>query len=158
MIEAVPDTLKLRPFAPKHLDGAMELFTAEEWRTYTADRECTCRWLTAAGATTLVALEGSEVVALVQLQSDGEIQAHLSALVVAERWRRQGLARRLLREALRRAGGLRIDLITRSERFYRGLGARPTPGCRLTREDLELAERADTTNALPEAGGGIRNG
>jgi len=79
-------------------------------------------------------------VGLVQLQSDGEIQAHLSALVVAEGWRRRGLARSLLREALAKAGGLRIDLITRSEHFYLGLGARPTPGFRLTREHLGLAE------------------
>jgi hypothetical protein len=31
---------------------------------------------------------------VVQLQSDGEIQGHLFALVVAEGWRRRGIARR----------------------------------------------------------------
>jgi GNAT superfamily N-acetyltransferase len=82
------------------------------------------------------------VVALIQLQSDGEIQAHLSALVVAEQWRRRGLARRLIREALRRAGGLRIDVNTRSGHVYLGLGARPVPGFRLTRESLGLADPA----------------
>jgi GNAT superfamily N-acetyltransferase len=86
----------------------------------------------------LVAVDQGEVLAVVQLQSDGEIQAHLSALVVAEGWRRRGIARRLLGEALRRAGGLRIDLITRSGGFYLGLGARRVPGFRLTWECLGL--------------------
>ncbi len=57
----------------------------------------------------LVALEDSTVIAAVQLQSDGEIQAHLWAIVVAEAWRGAGLGRGMLREALR-------------------LGASPSPG------------------------------
>jgi predicted N-acetyltransferase YhbS len=129
---------ELADFNREHLDGAMHLFAAEAWHTYTADPERTCRALAAPGSTTLVALDGGDVVGLVQLQSDGEIQAHLSALVVAEGSRGGGLGRRLLREALARAGGVRIDILTRAERYYRGLGARPIPGYRLTREDLEV--------------------
>jgi ribosomal protein S18 acetylase RimI-like enzyme len=103
----------LRSFTRQHLEGALALFAAAEWQTYTADPERTYRALAAPGSTTLVAVEQTKVVALVQLQADGEIQAHLSALVVAEGWRRRGIARRLLSEALHRAGGLRVDLITR---------------------------------------------
>jgi ribosomal protein S18 acetylase RimI-like enzyme len=103
------------------------LFAAEGWQTYAAGRELTFRALAAPGSTSLVAVDDGAVVALIQLQSDGEIQAHLSALVVAEQWRRRGLARRLIREALRRAGGLRIDVNTRSGHVYLGLGARPVP-------------------------------
>jgi GNAT superfamily N-acetyltransferase len=131
--------IELIPFSRGHLDGALELFAAEGWHTYTAEPERTYRALVAPGSTTLVALDGTTVAAVVQLQSDGEIQAHLSAIVVAEGWRGAGLGRRLLREALDRAGGVRIDILTRSERFYRRLGAQPRPGFRLERADLEAS-------------------
>jgi ribosomal protein S18 acetylase RimI-like enzyme len=125
---------ELRAFAREHLDGALRLFAAEEWQTYTNDAERTYRALTAPGSTTLVAVDAERVVALVQLQSDGEIQAHLSALVVAARWRRRGLGRTLLREALARAGGIRIDLLSRSGTYYLALGADSIPGFRLSQE------------------------
>ena len=143
MSQADPAGPTLRPFAREHLAGALALLAAEDWQTYTADPQRTYGALAAPGSTTVVAIDGATVVGLVQLQSDGWIQAHLSALVVASDWRRRGLARALLREALGRAGGLRIDVLTRSERFYRGLGARPVPGFRLTREDVEVASRED---------------
>lgn len=108
---------ELTAFTREHLDGAIALFAAEGWHTYTADRERTYRSLVAPGSTTLVVLDGATVIALIQLQSDGEIQAHLSAIVIAEGWRGAGLGRRMPREALDRAGGLRIDILTRSERF-----------------------------------------
>jgi ribosomal protein S18 acetylase RimI-like enzyme len=69
--------------------------------------------LTAPGATTLVALDADQLVGVVQLQSDGEVQAHLSAIVVDAGHRHQGVSRRLLAEALGHAGGLRIDVISR---------------------------------------------
>jgi ribosomal protein S18 acetylase RimI-like enzyme len=133
-----PGTPRLTEFAREHLDGALALFAAEGWGTYTADPERTYRALLSPASTTLVALDGATVIGVVQLQSDGEIQAHLSALVVANGWRGAGLGRGMLREALDRAGGIRIDILSRSERFYRRLGARPVPGFRLTREDLRL--------------------
>jgi ribosomal protein S18 acetylase RimI-like enzyme len=131
---------ELTPFEREHLAGALALFAAEDWDTYTADAERTYRALAAPGATTLLAVEGATVAGLVQLQSDGAIHAHLSALVVGERWRRRGLARALLREALRRAGALRIDVVTAAGSFYLGLGATPKAGYRLTRDDLGLSE------------------
>lgn len=130
---------ELTPFTREHLEGALALFAAEGWQTYTADRERTYRALAAPGCTTLVAVDATTVIALVQLQSDGAIQAHLSALVVGERWRGAGLARTLLREALRRAGALRIDIISAAESFYVGLGAARKAGFRLTLEDLGLS-------------------
>jgi ribosomal protein S18 acetylase RimI-like enzyme len=72
----------------------------------------------APGATTLVAIDKGVVAGLVQLQSDGEIQAHLSALITGAQWRRRGLGRALVREALARAGGLCIDLLSRSGSYY----------------------------------------
>jgi dihydrofolate reductase len=85
--------LELTEFARRHLGGAVALFAAEGWQTYTTDPERTYCALTAPGCTTLVALDGDTVAGLVQLQSDGEIQAHLSALVVGARWRQRGLGR-----------------------------------------------------------------
>jgi predicted N-acetyltransferase YhbS len=129
--------LETERFARRHLAGALELFAAEGWETYTEDPERTYRALSAPGATTLVATDDGSVAGLVQLQSDGEIQAHLSALLVGERWRGHGLARRLLREGLREAGGMRMDILSSAESFYRRLGADERPGFRLRPPDLE---------------------
>jgi GNAT superfamily N-acetyltransferase len=119
------------PFLRDHLDGALALFEAEGWQTYTADPERTLRALTAPGCTTLVAVDGDDVAGLVQVHSDGEIQAHLSLLLVGERWRGSGLGRSLLAEAAARAGGIRLDLLTRAGGYYESLGARSIPGYRL---------------------------
>src|SRR5438093_12521201 len=60
----------LRSFTRAHLDGALALFAAEGWETYTADPERTCRALGAPGVTTVIAEDEETVVGLVQLQSD----------------------------------------------------------------------------------------
>jgi predicted N-acetyltransferase YhbS len=128
--------IELQNFGREHLAGAVALFNAEGWETYTEDAGRTYRALSAPGSTTLVAVDAGAVAGLVQLQSDGEIQAHLSALLVGETWRGRGLARRLLREALARAGGMRIDIISSAESFYRRLGADQRPGFRLRPPNL----------------------
>jgi ribosomal protein S18 acetylase RimI-like enzyme len=115
----------------------LALFTAEGWDTYYEDPERTFRALTSPGSTTLVVVDDGDVAGLVQLQSDGEIQAHLSALLVGERWRGRGFARRLLRESLARAGGMRIDIISAAESFYSRLGADRRPGFRVRPPNLE---------------------
>ena len=84
-----------------------------------------------------MALEDGRVAGLVQLQSDGEIQAHLSALLVGEDWRGRGIASRLLHDGLQQAGGMRMDVITAADDFYRHLGAEPKTGWRLRPPDLE---------------------
>jgi GNAT superfamily N-acetyltransferase len=118
------------------MSRVIDLLAAEGWDSYTVDLERAARALSAPGATTLVAMDGSRVVALVQVQSDGEIQAHLSALLVAAPWRGRGLGRHLLHEALTRAGGIHLDVLTRNRGFYESLGARPRAGFRLTPEQL----------------------
>jgi GNAT superfamily N-acetyltransferase len=128
--------VEVENFERRHLPGTLELFAAEPWETYTEDPERTYRVLSGPGATTLVALVDGTVAGLVQLQSDGEIQAHLSALLVGEPWRGRGLARRLLREGLERAGGMRMDIVSTAESFYRRLGADERPGFRLRPPDL----------------------
>lgn len=47
-----------------------------------------------------------------------------------------GLGERLLREGLLRAGGLRLDIRTRTDGYYERLGASRSLGFRLRREQL----------------------
>jgi ribosomal protein S18 acetylase RimI-like enzyme len=111
--------MKFRRFLPSDLPGVLRLCDLENWPSFPQDPARAQRALTAPGVTTIVAVEGEGVVGFAQLQSDGEIQAHLSLIAVDKSHRRCGIARELLVRALREAGGLRIDLITDSaESFY----------------------------------------
>ena len=116
---------------------------ADGWQSYTTDPERAYSAPTAPGSTTVVALDGETVIALVRLQSDAEIQAHLSVLIVAEQWRRHRLDRSLLGDALKRAGGMRIGVLSPAERYYPSLGGEARPGFRLTRQALQLVSPAD---------------
>jgi ribosomal protein S18 acetylase RimI-like enzyme len=128
---------EVRAFDREHLDGVLALCAVAQWDTYTEDPERTYRALSSPGSTTLVALDDGAVAGFVQLQSDGQIQAHLSALLVGEDRRGRGFARNLLREALYRAGGMRMDILSSAESFYRHLGAEAKSGFRLRPADLE---------------------
>jgi ribosomal protein S18 acetylase RimI-like enzyme len=130
--------VSIEPFAQAHLDGLLALVAAEGWTEYTQDAERTYGALTAPGATTLVALADGRVVGAIQVQSDGVIQAHVSMLLIDRESRGQGLGSLLLREGLERAGGLQLDIRTRTEGYYERLGASRSLGFRLTREDLGL--------------------
>jgi GNAT superfamily N-acetyltransferase len=133
----------IEPFARTHLDGLITLVAAEGWDEYTANVERTRRALIAPGVTTLVAIVGGRVVGATQLQSDGLIQAHVSMLLIDREWRGRGLGSRLLQEALERAGGLWLDVRTRTEGYYERLGASRSLGFRLTRDDLGLGATDD---------------
>jgi ribosomal protein S18 acetylase RimI-like enzyme len=139
--------VSIEPFAHAHRDGLIGLVAAEGWTEYAEDAERTQRALSAPGATTLVALADERVVGAIQVQSDGLIQAHVSMLLIDPEWRGHRLGSRLLREGLERAGGLRIDIRTRTEGYYERLGASRSLGFRLTREALGLG---DTTRSDPE--------
>ena len=128
----------IEPFAQAHLDGLIAL-VPEGWAEYTEDVERTARALSAPGVTTLVALADTRVVGAIQVQSDGVVQAHVSMLLIHRQWRGRGLGSRLLREGLERAGGLRLDIRTRTEGYYERLGASRSLGFRLTREALGLS-------------------
>jgi ribosomal protein S18 acetylase RimI-like enzyme len=128
----------IEPLTRRHLDGLISLVAAEGWEEYSDDVERTYRALTAPGVTTLVATVGGCVVGAIQVQSDGIIQAHVSMLLIDPDSRGRRLGARLLREGLRRAGGLKLDIRTRTEGYYERLGASRSFGFRLTREDLGL--------------------
>jgi ribosomal protein S18 acetylase RimI-like enzyme len=132
----------IEPFVESHLDGLIALVAAEGWTEYTDDVERTYRALTAPGVTTLVALVGGRVAGAIQVQSDGLIQAHVSMLLIDRQQRGLGLGSRLLREGLERAGGLQLDIRTRTEGYFERLGASRSLGFRLTREELGLRSSA----------------
>jgi len=129
----------IEPFAQAHVDELIALVAAEGWTEYSDDAERTYRALTAPGVTTLVAIAGSHVVGAIQVQSDGLIQAHISMLLIARDSRGFGVGSMLLREGLERAGGLQLDIRTRTEGYYERLGASRSLGFRLTRENLGLS-------------------
>ena len=91
------------------------------------------RILTAPGVTTVVAVEGTEVVGVAEMFSDGELQAHLALLAVGSGHRRRGIGRALIKDALRRAGGERIDLLSEADAtgFYEQPPHKRMPGFRL---------------------------
>jgi ribosomal protein S18 acetylase RimI-like enzyme len=78
------------------------------------------------------------VLGATQVQSDGIIQAHVSMLLIDPDWRGRRLGSRLLREGLRCAGGLQLDIRTRTEGYYERLGRERSFGFRPTRADLGL--------------------
>ena len=122
--------------------GLIALVAAEGWTEYSDDVQRTYRALTAPGVTTLVAIVGGEVVGAIRLQSDGLIQAYVSLLLIDRNTRGAGLGSRRLREGLERAGGLRLDIRTRTEGYYERLDASRSLGFRVTRQDLELQSDA----------------
>jgi ribosomal protein S18 acetylase RimI-like enzyme len=135
--------VSIEPFARAHLDGLIALLAVEGWIEYTEDVERTYRALSAPGVTTLIALAGGRVVGAIQVQSDGVIQAHVSMLLIDRDWRGHRLGSRLLHDGLERAGGLWLDIRTRTEGYYERLGASRSLGFRLTREALGLRSNAN---------------
>jgi len=129
----------IEQFAKPHLDELIALVAAEGWTEYADDVERTYRALTAPGVTTVVATVDGRVAGAIQVQSDGLIQAHVSMLLIGRPWRGTGLGTVLLREALERAGGIHLDVRTRTEGYYERLGASRSLGFRLTRANLGLS-------------------
>ena len=107
----------IEPFAPAHLDGLIALVAAEGWTEYADDVQRTYRPLTALGVTTLVAIMDGQVAGAIQIQSDGLIQAHVSMLLIDRNCRGGGLGSGHLSEGLERAGGLQLDIRTRTEGY-----------------------------------------
>jgi hypothetical protein len=84
------------------------------------DPERAWRVLAAPGVRTLVAVAGGRVVGFVQMQSGGQIQAHLPLILVPVDRRREGIATQLVGGAFKQCGTERVDAVTdRAAEFYR---------------------------------------
>ena len=124
--------MNIRRYQSDDLPGILHLCEVEHWPSFPEDPARAHRVLTAPGVTTMVAVENNQVIGFAQMQSDSEIQAHLSLVAVQKIYRGHGIARKLIASALREAGGLRVDLITEtSEGFYSKLQHRRMSGFRL---------------------------
>jgi ribosomal protein S18 acetylase RimI-like enzyme len=124
--------MQIRRYWPDDLSGVLRLCEVERWPSVPKDPARANRALTAPGVTTMVAMEDNQVVGFAQMQSDGEVQAHLSLIAVENGFRGRGIARELIAAALQEAGGLRVDLVTDSAKgFYRKFPHRRMSGFRL---------------------------
>ena len=121
------------PFDASQLEAVVRLCAAQGWPSFPDDPARAARALAAPGVTTVVACEDGAVLGFATLLSDGEIQAYLSLLVVAPHRRCEGIGGTLFREALRRAGGVRVDLLAEeaAEGFYAAMPHRRLPGFRV---------------------------
>jgi ribosomal protein S18 acetylase RimI-like enzyme len=124
--------VNLAQYERVHLLGIVALCEAEGWPSFPADHERAHAVLTAPGVTSVVALEGADVIGFAYLQSDGHIQAHLSELAVRADHRRKGIARALLEYAMPLTGAQRIDLVTdTADAFYASLPHHTFSGFRI---------------------------
>jgi GNAT superfamily N-acetyltransferase len=119
-------------YARPHLAGILALCEAEGWPSLPADVTRAHAVLTAPGVTTVVALDGEQVIGFAYLQSDGHIQAHLSQMAVHRSYRRKGVGRALLEYATPLTGASRVDLVTdTAEDFYSTFEHRTFNGFRI---------------------------
>jgi ribosomal protein S18 acetylase RimI-like enzyme len=126
------EDIRYEPFQEAHVGSVVELCRELSWKSY-SDAPTSLRVLSAPGAVTWVAHHGETVVGLAHLLTDGLIQAHLSLVGVLPAYRRQGVARNLLREAFRAGGSKWLDLQTElgSEDFYRSFRHQESVGFRI---------------------------
>ena len=124
---------EVRRFEERDLPGVLRLCVAEGWPSLPQDPARAMRVLTAPGVTTVVADDGDGVIGFAQMFSDGEIQAFLTSIAVDAGARGRGIGRALVDEALRLAGGDRIDLLSEDDAtgFYESFPHRRKPGFRL---------------------------
>jgi ribosomal protein S18 acetylase RimI-like enzyme len=116
------ERVAIRRYAESDLPGVLRLCAIEDWPSLLEDVARAHRALTAPGVTTLVAVKPGQLLGFAKLHSDGEIQAHLSYLVVDPTERRKGIGRQLIEHGLREAGGVCIDLLTnRAGAFFASL-------------------------------------
>jgi predicted N-acetyltransferase YhbS len=124
---------EIRRFEPSDLAGVLRLCVAESWPSFPSDPERALRVLTAPGVTTVVAVDGGEVIGFAELFSDGELQAYLATMAVDASRRGEGVGRQLVTDVLKLAGGERIDLLSEyaATDFYRAFPHVEEPGFRL---------------------------
>jgi ribosomal protein S18 acetylase RimI-like enzyme len=110
--------MDFRPYERRDLPGIIALCEAEQWPSLPADPERAHRILTNPGVTAYVAVDAEQVVGFIYLLSDGELQAYIASMAVAESSRRQGTGTQLIQEAFSACGAERVDLLSAADAFY----------------------------------------
>jgi GNAT superfamily N-acetyltransferase len=125
--------VRYEPFHREHLGAILGLCQAQGWLSLPSDPARAQQALTAPGVTTVVAVVADEVIGFATVLSDGVLDAYLSALLVAEPHRGEGIGAGLLQTAYRRSGATRIDLLAAdgTDDFYARFPHRRFSGYRL---------------------------
>jgi predicted N-acetyltransferase YhbS len=125
--------VRYEPFHREHLGAILGLCQAQGWLSLPSDPARAQQALTAPGVTTVVAVVADEVIGFATVLSDGVLDAYLSALLVAEPHRGEGIGAGLLQTAYRRSGATRVDLLAAdgTDDFYARFPHRRFSGYRL---------------------------
>jgi predicted N-acetyltransferase YhbS len=125
--------VRYEPFDREHLEAILGLCQAQGWPSLPSDPARAHQALTAPGVTTVVAVDADDVVGFATVLSDGVLDAYLSALLVAEPHRGEGIGADLLRTGYRRSGATRVDLLAAdgTNDFYTRFPHRRFSGFRL---------------------------
>ncbi|NIK60768.1 GNAT family N-acetyltransferase [Kribbella shirazensis] len=120
------------PYESGHLQGILAICEAEDWPSLPADPARAHAVFTAPGVTTVVALDGEQVVGFAYLLSDGHLQAYLSQMAVHRAHRRKGIGRAMIEYATPLTGAQRVDLLTdTAQDFYTSFEHRMFSGFRI---------------------------
>src|SRR5258708_25531905 len=84
--------VEYREYVENDLPGIIALCVAEGWPSFADDPARAHRALTAPGVTSVVSLDGDQLVGFAYMLSDGAIQAFLANIAVASTHRRPGIA------------------------------------------------------------------
>lgn len=123
--------VQLVKFGHEHAAGVSDVCKVLKWPSY-VDSEVASRAFSAPGVSTIVAIVGDQVVGFAEVFSDGIVHGHLALVGVLPAFRRQGIAKSVVREAFAISGAQRLDLVTDgADDFYASFAHQQMSGYRI---------------------------